>query len=54
MIRSLRAAQRGDLELYADALGAWVRGESSLSAEAAGQNVAEVLVLLREAHRARE
>ena len=45
MIRALREAQRKDLVACADGLGAWLRGEESLAAEAAGLNVAETYAM---------
>jgi hypothetical protein len=39
--------QRRDLGLYARGLREWLRGEESEDAEAAGRNVANVLVMWR-------
>lgn len=47
MIRSLRVRQRRDLDAYADGLLALARGDSSVEAFAAAQNVAELFVLTR-------
>lgn len=39
-------AQRRSPELFGDALQSWLRGGDDVASEAAGQNVAELLVLL--------
>lgn len=39
--------QRRDLGAYADGLRQWLRGEDTQEADAAGRNVANVLVMFR-------
>ena len=37
--------QRGNTEAFADGLRDWLRGRRTLAGEAAGQNVAKLLIL---------
>ena len=46
MISSLRARQRGDVGLFADGLQSWLGGGKGVNAEAAGLNLAEILLCL--------
>jgi hypothetical protein len=45
MMLSCRAEQRRDVEAFADGLRGWLRGDDALGAEAAGLNLAEILIL---------
>jgi hypothetical protein len=42
---ALRSAQRKSPELFADGIRAWIAGTETEDAEAAGLNVAEILIL---------
>lgn len=47
MTAARREEQRRDLEAFADDLRSWLRGEVTERADAAGQNLAELLLLWR-------
>ena len=44
-LTALKAMQRGNTEALADGLRDWLRGRRTLAGEAAGQNVAKLLIL---------
>lgn len=53
MIRSTRNEHRVDLFAFASDLTAWMRGEEDECADAAAQDIAEILLLFRTWLRAR-
>ncbi|GAC1536323.1 MAG: hypothetical protein NVS3B10_00130 [Polyangiales bacterium] len=47
MIRSVREQQRTDLFLFQTGIAEWLRGEPTVTAFAAGMDVAELIIWMR-------